>query len=64
MSEKEANPSIRLTLIETDYEVVVAWADNPEDWVARFKKDGEFPAHYWAERMQSLYTEKTITPHR
>ena len=47
-----------LILIESDDEVIVAWADDPKDWVARFKKDGEFPAPHWAERMQSLYAEQ------
>jgi len=51
-----------LVLIETEDEIVVAWADNVEDWVARFKKEGDFPAHHWASRMQSLYVEQHTNP--
>ena len=47
-----------LILIETDQEIIVAWADNPSDWIARFKKEEGFPAHHWATRMQTLYSEQ------
>lgn len=57
MSEKEASLPIQLTLIETNQEIIVAWGDNIDNWVARFKKEGDFPARYWAERMLSLYVE-------
>ena len=55
MSQQVDSP---LIIIETEQEVIVAWDDDPEDWIARFRKDGEFPAYYWASRMQSLYTEQ------
>ena len=54
----DSNQTDELFLIETDDEVIVAWSDDAEDWVARFRKDGDFPAHYWASRMLALYGER------
>ncbi|MEM7344405.1 MAG: hypothetical protein AAF485_09170 [Chloroflexota bacterium] len=47
----------KLTIIETETVLIVAFADNPDDWLARFEKGAGFPAQQWAERMVSLYNQ-------
>ena len=59
MDELNQNqPVNQLTVVETKDEYLVVWDNNHADWVARFKKDDEFPARMWAERMQSLFVER------
>ena len=48
----------KLTIIELEEEVLVVWDDDPADWVARYRKDRDFPARFWAQRMVSLYTDR------
>lgn len=44
-----------LVVVEDDEEVRVVWADDPEDWLVRFDKNGDFPAREWAENMIRVY---------
>lgn len=44
-----------LVIVEQERKIIVAWADDPEDWVASFEKQPGFPARQWAERMVELY---------
>jgi hypothetical protein len=45
----------RLAVREGEGAFLVVRAGDPEDWLARFDKDGEFPAREWAENMANLY---------
>lgn len=47
-----------LIVVETTAAFQVAYADNPDDWVATFRKADGFDAHAWAERMVQLYGER------
>jgi hypothetical protein len=54
----------RLTIVETETAVLVVWAEDPEDWVARFAKRPGFPARAWAERMVGLYARRAADGRR
>ena len=40
-----------LIIVEQENVVIVAWADDPEDWVVRFHKQPGFHAIQWAKRI-------------
>ena len=42
-------------IVEQANVVIVAWADDQEDWVVCFDKHPGFPALRWAERLVELY---------
>ena len=46
--------SSKLVVIEKEDVYLVAWADDPQDWVVSFLKKMDFPARQWAERMVYL----------
>lgn len=37
---------------------LVVRVDDPEDWLARFEKVGDFPAREWAENMTRVYNRR------
>ena len=47
--------SDELIIVEQDSVIIVAWADDPEDWIVRFDKHPDFPALQWAKRMVGLF---------
>jgi hypothetical protein len=48
-----------LVVIEKEDAYVVAWVDDPEDWVAIFSRKAGFPARQWADRMVYLYNQRS-----
>jgi hypothetical protein len=52
----------QLTTVDTETAVLVAPADDPEDWVACFEKRAGFPAQAWAERMVALHNRGERKP--
>ena len=44
----------QLIVIESEEAYIIAWADNPQDWVVSFRKEAGFPAREWAERMVAI----------
>lgn len=49
----------QLIIIESEEAYIIAWADNPQDWVVSFRKEAGFPAREWAERMISIRNQGT-----
>jgi hypothetical protein len=47
-----------LSVREEETAFLVVWEDDPDDWLARFEKDGEFPAREWAENMADVYNRR------
>lgn len=53
----------RLAVLEEQEAFLVVRVDDPEDWLARFEKDGDFPAREWAENMARVYNRRlTLRP--
>jgi hypothetical protein len=48
----------RLTLREEKTAFLVVREEDPDDWLARFEKDGNFPAREWAENMANVYNRR------
>jgi hypothetical protein len=48
----------RLAVSEEAAAFLVVRAEDPEDWLARFEKDGSFPARAWAENMARVYNRR------
>ena len=48
----------RLAVREEETAFLVVRADDPEDWLARFERDGDFPAREWAENMALVYNRR------
>jgi hypothetical protein len=48
----------RLSVREEETAFLVIWEEDPEDWLARFEKDGVFPAREWAENMANIYNRR------
>jgi hypothetical protein len=48
----------RLAVREGEGAFLVVRAGDPEDWLARFDKDGDFPAREWAENMANVYNRR------
>jgi hypothetical protein len=47
-----------LAVVEEEDAFLVARAEDPEDWLARFEKSGGFPARQWAENMARVYNRR------
>jgi hypothetical protein len=45
----------RLVVVEEPERVLVAYADDPSDWLCEFSKAGGFPARRWAESMVAIW---------
>ena len=48
----------RLAVREEEEAFLVVRAADPEDWLARFEKVGDFPAREWAENMTRVYNRR------
>ena len=48
----------RLAVREEEAAYLVVREEDPDDWLARFEKDGGFPAREWAENMASVYNRR------
>ncbi len=48
----------RLSVREEETAFLVVWEESPDDWLARFEKDGDFPAREWAENMADVYNRR------
>jgi hypothetical protein len=48
----------RLAIIEEEEAFLVVRADDPDDWLVRFEKSPDFPAHEWAENMVRVYNRR------
>ncbi len=55
ISSSGSKMSDQRIIIEQENVVIVAWADDQEDWVVRFDKHPGVLALHWAERMVELY---------
>lgn len=47
-----------LAVVEKLDVFLVVRADDPEDWLARFEKDPDFPASAWAENMVRVFNRR------
>ena len=47
-----------LAVREEEAAFLVVRAEDPDDWLARFEKSGDFPAHAWAENMVRVYNRR------
>jgi hypothetical protein len=54
MDDENLSPE-RLIVVEQEGVFVVVSEDDPNDWIASFTPDEQFPARAWAERMADLY---------
>ncbi len=48
----------KLAVREEAAAFLVVRADDPEDWLVRFDKSGDFPARAWAENMVNVYNRR------
>jgi hypothetical protein len=48
----------RLAVREDEGAFLVVREKAPEDWLARFERDGDFPAREWAENMVRVYNRR------
>ena len=48
----------RLSVREEESAFLVVREEDPDDWLARFEKDGHFPAREWAENMANVYNRR------
>jgi hypothetical protein len=48
----------KLAVREEDEAFLVVREEDPDDWLARFDKEGGFPAREWAENMASIYNRR------
>ncbi|MDQ3568714.1 MAG: hypothetical protein M3397_11630 [Actinomycetota bacterium] len=48
----------RLSVREDESAFLVVRAEDSGDWLARFEKDGGFPAREWAENMARVYNRR------
>ena len=57
---KTSGPQVDGTLAvrETEGAYLVVRSEDPDDWLARFKKGPDFPAREWAENMASIYNRR------
>ncbi|HEX6711200.1 MAG TPA: hypothetical protein VF068_12790 [Rubrobacter sp.] len=60
MDERARQIEGRLAVREEEGAFFVVQAGDPEDWLARFEKDGEFPAREWAENMVHVYNRRLV----
>jgi hypothetical protein len=55
---RDLRASGRLSICEEEAAFLVVWEENPDDWLACFEKDGDFPAREWAENMADVYNRR------
>ena len=48
----------RLTVVEEAERFLVAWEDDPGDWLCAFAKREDFPAERWAQDMARTYNAR------
>ncbi len=48
----------RLAFREEETAFLVVREADPDDWLARFDKDGDFPAREWAENMVLVFNRR------
>ena len=58
MDEQDLQVEGRLSVREEETAFLVVREEDPNDWLARFEKDGDFPAHEWAENMANVYNRR------
>ncbi|HET7269895.1 MAG TPA: hypothetical protein VFI90_02300 [Rubrobacter sp.] len=58
MDERARQIEGRLAVREEEGAFLVVLAGDPEDWLARFEKSGDFPAREWAENMARVYNRR------
>ncbi len=58
MDEQAPRLGGRLAVREEEGAFLVVRADDPGDWLARFERDGNFPAREWAENMARVYNRR------
>lgn len=58
MNDAEPQVEGRLAVREEETEFLVVRAEDPEDWLVRFEKSGDFPAREWAENMVRVYNRR------
>jgi hypothetical protein len=58
MSDQGLRDSGRLSVREEGMAFLVVREEDPDDWLARFEKDGDFPAREWAENMADVYNRR------
>lgn len=58
---EDLNPQVdgKLAVREEETAFLVIRADDPEDWLVRFEKEGGFPAREWAENMVYLFNKRS-----
>ena len=47
-----------LAVREEEEAFLVVRAEDPDDWLVRFDKSGDFPAREWAENMARVYNRR------
>ena len=58
MDEQNLQVEGRLSVREEETAFLVVREEDPNDWLARFEKDGDFPAREWAENMANVYNRR------
>lgn len=58
MDEQVLQIEGRLSVHEKETAFLVVREEDPDDWLARFEKDGDFPAREWAENMANVYNRR------
>ena len=58
MESVEPQVEGRLAVREEAADFLVVRADDPDDWLVRFEKSGDFPAREWAENMVRVYNRR------
>lgn len=48
----------KLAVREERAAFLVVREEDPDDWLARFDKDGDFPARQWAENMVRVFNRR------
>lgn len=54
----------KLAIREQEAAILVVRADDPDDWLVRFDKEGGFPAREWAENMVGTWTNRLLASGR
>ena len=47
-----------LVITETEDAYVLAYGDDPDDWIVNFCKSASFPARRWADRLVQLHNQQ------
>jgi hypothetical protein len=58
MGSAEPQVDGRLAVREEEAAFFVVRAEDPEDWLVRFEKSGDFPAREWAENMVRVFNRR------